>query len=74
MCHVSEVRSGGARLDAFAGKSEGFHVATLIEISAGAYPESTLNPSPRLFEDIRYGDCTVGITDFKEQKRFAVSG
>ena len=32
MCHVSEVRSGGARLDAFAGKSEGFHVATLIGI------------------------------------------
>ena len=58
MCHGSEVRSGGARLDAFAGKSEGFHVATLIEISAGTYPEPTLNPSPRLsprlFTDIRY--------------------
>ena len=53
MC-VSGLQIGGARPKAFAVKSEGFHVATLIGISAGAYPESTLNPSPRLFADIRY--------------------
>ena len=56
MPHKRKVRIGGAMPNAFRGKLEEFHVATLIEITAGAYPESTLNPSlhlsPCLFKDI----------------------